>query len=85
MAIAATMIAVDLAGTAGSDDPAVYRNINGFGPAVSGRGRGLCDPHFLEMISRVAAAAVANRVSSDPEARLARHEGWFLEKDATDE
>ena len=75
MAIAVTTAAAELARTAQSAPSAVYRNLDAFATAVSGRGVGFCGPQLMAPVPWFANIAVRNGVMFDFADQMVRRRG----------
>ena len=85
LAIAATMIAADLIYTGGFDEPAVFKNLDVFIPAMNERGRGFCNERLFSMVPWFATLGQHYGVFFDAQQQLVMHEGWCIFPDADDD
>ena len=84
-AIAETMIAADVAQTAGLGQPAAFRNLDQFATAISGRGMGFRDPQLSPIIPGCEAAAARYGIACDCKDQSACRQGWPLDECASAE
>ena len=77
MAIAAAIIAADLARAAHFDPLGVSQNLEFFGAAISDGGVGFRNPQLMARVPWYANIAARNGVMFDNAGQMANRRGWF--------